>query len=115
MAQHGSQDADAVADGVKVRFTAPTGQLEAGNLGDTQTRLHGPHGHLGLDFEAGRRKVEVLEVATVECAESVAQIGQVCVVDRVEDREQEPVAEPRNRVMSNDPPPLMNRDPLTKS
>ena len=94
MAQYGSQDADAVADRVQVRFSAPAGQLETGNLCDAQTRLHGPHRHLGLDFEAGRRQVQVLEIATVERAESVTEVGQVAVVQRVEHPEQEPVAEP---------------------
>ena len=37
----------------------------------------------------------MLEIATVEGAESVAQVGQLGVVDGVEDREQEPVAECR--------------------
>src|SRR3984957_16424500 len=35
----------------------------------------------------------MLEVATVKCAESVAQVGEVGVVDRVESREQEQVTE----------------------
>src|SRR5271168_1381234 len=87
-AQHGSQDADPGADGMKVRLTAVTRQLEAGHLCGAQTRLPGPHRHLGLDFGAGGRQVEALEIATVKGAESVAQLGQLGVVDRVEDREQ---------------------------
>ena len=48
-------------------------------------------------------------------AESVAQVGQVGIVEVLKTVSRNRLPSRRNRVISSDPPPPVKRDPLTKS
>src|SRR5271165_7523800 len=76
-----AQNASAVTHCPQVGISGAPRQLEAWNLRDPQPHLHRVHDHLGLDLESRRRKIQVLEIATVERAESVAQVGKPSIIE----------------------------------
>jgi hypothetical protein len=88
------EHSEGVANWMWGGYTCSPGHFDAGHPSNAQARSDGADGHLGYDFKACRREVEVRQAAPITGAESVTEVREPGVVAEIEQSGHDWVAEP---------------------